>query len=97
MRLPRVRFTATTEMRGPARWWVHLTSFLAALVATQIILPAAVYDSEVHRCGTSESVAVSLLWLIGTAYAIALFLFAGTPCNVAMGEIQQFREGRPES
>ena len=74
MKPPCVRFTATTQRRCPARWWVHLTFFLAALVATQIILPAAVYDSEVHRCGTSECGAVTLLWLIGTAYVIALFL-----------------------
>src|SRR3954468_8415925 len=71
---PRVRFTMLPQTRSQARWWVHLAFFLAALVAIEIVLPAAVYDSVVHRCGTSEAGAVGLLWFIGIAYVFALFL-----------------------
>jgi hypothetical protein len=79
MRVLRGRFTVMAQTRsqalpGQARWWVHLAFFLAARLAIRIILPVAVYDSEVHRCGTSESAAISLLWLIGIAYVIALLL-----------------------
>jgi hypothetical protein len=74
MRILRGRYTAMLLTRSQGRWWVHFAFFLAALAVIEIIVPAAVYDSEVHRCGTSEVGAVSLLWLIGIAYMIALLL-----------------------
>jgi hypothetical protein len=70
----RNQMTQTVHARSQARWWIHIVFALAAVVVIEVLFPAAVYDSTMHSCGTSEAVAVSLLWILGSAYVIALLL-----------------------